>query len=1301
MEKGALHDFTLTARDLLTKEAMEVLEGIYGLHPDCTFESIDHLPVLVSDSKALITRQRLEVFLNDEIKAGLDGRDAFNKLIKEIAFTWLNRLIAFKMMENQELIRQTISKGIDSDGFKRWITQDNNTNELKLFDQGDSPLNAFGEGPRDLAYRHFILWQCSEISKEIKVLFNTDSMPSRIFPRPRILKILTQMIEIPELQDVWKVGNEETIGWIYQYFNEKEKNDIFYKLYKLKQKIRAQDIPAATQLFTPRWIVKWIVQNTLGRYWVQMHPDTRLIEKLDYFVPLVGETPSVELKPVKDITILDPACGTMHFGLVAFDILYEMYQEELDNAGRIGWPKKPSVSDKKDIASTIIAYNIHGIDIDLRAVQLSALTLYLKSKSYNKDTIIRENNLASADILPLNSYHLNQFISEMKLSNTIYERIIRALWEQLHNANHIGSLLKIEYEIRKLIEDEKRRFQKEGHQLNLSGYPIGGFEDKAFDRQYWDDIENKVLGLLNEFAQRQYTLGYDESYFVGEATKGIKLLDILSKKYDVIVTNPPYIDNRDFNPTLKKYIGTNYPNSKRNLFSAFIERCNELSINNGRIGIISGQSFMFISVYENFRNELIKHNVIECLLQLDYGLFEARVDTTAFILNHTSDENYLNNSLGTFIRLKKEKDSESKRLRYEKALVNLNNHKNDSIIYSYRQSDFKIIPGSPWICWISPKLLEVFKKYNTLEKYASAKPGVATTDNLRFLRFWWEVEIEEIGFKCKNSDDAINSGCKWFPYMKGGPFNQWYGNQEYIINWYKDGFEIKNIFTESGQIASRHRNSEFYFKKGITYSFLTCRKFNARLSPGGFIFDVAGSSIFPENILFILGILNSNIADYILKLINPTVNFQPCDLARLPIPSDSNHDIEELVSHAISIAKIYDSENETTYNFVLPPWHISFNETIVYLKNRAQMQSDIEDKINDDIYNLYGINIFEREKIESELKSPIIIPDCNVENEIESNDEALSDSTKKILSPNELAIRWVSYSVGIVLGRFSPGNEGTVGSAVFNINGQNEHFFSPEKEKLLKELIIQNGISILDKSHPKDLVKRIIQALEIMLGEKESKNVITAIGGSSGDVYESLYIFLERDFFKLHLKWYHKRPEYWLLQSPNKKYSVYVFYNRLTKDTLYLIQSNQYLMGKINETIQKITETTHDMAGRDGKDKKILGNKIEKLDGLLSELNEFNNNIQCIHDVKNDRNEVIGWAPELDDGIIINLSPLIKLIPSWNSEPKKYWDALKAGEYDWSYTAMRYWPNRVLEKCKTDKSIAIAHNRLDIYKGGK
>lgn len=227
MEKGALHDFTLTARDLLTKEAMEVLEGIYGLHPDSTFESIDHLPVLVSDSEARITRQRLEAFLNDEIKAGLDGRDAFNKLIKEIAFTWLNRLIAFKMMENQELIRQTISKGIDSDGFKRWITQDNNANELKLYNQGDSPINAFGEGPRDVAYRHFILWQCLEIAKEIKVLFDIDNIPSRIFPRPRILKIFIQMIDAPELLKSWEVGNEETVGWVYQYFNEKEKSDVW------------------------------------------------------------------------------------------------------------------------------------------------------------------------------------------------------------------------------------------------------------------------------------------------------------------------------------------------------------------------------------------------------------------------------------------------------------------------------------------------------------------------------------------------------------------------------------------------------------------------------------------------------------------------------------------------------------------------------------------------------------------------------------------------------------------------------------------------------------------------------------------------------------------------------------------------------------------------------------------------------------------------------------------------------------------------------------------------------------------
>ncbi len=336
---SVLHDFTLEARELLEKEIGEQLEGIYGLLPNGRLEPIEKYPALKELREAKETRTRLEQFLEDEKAAGVNTKQARDKLAKEAAFTWLNRLVAFKMMESRGLLRQTVSKGPQSRAFLLWLTEPKNETDYEKYEQGDLRQNALGEGPRQEAYRRFLLWQCGQLAKQIRVLFDPDNLASRFFPRPIALKELIKKMEAPDLEEAWAPGNEETIGWVYQFFNEKEKKEVFDKLYKKKQKIRKEDIPAATELFTPNWIVTWLVHNSLGRYWLQMHPDSNLADRLRYLVPLAGSMPAVPLKKAKHIRLLDPACGTMHFGLVAFDLFVEMYREELEMAGSPGWPE--------------------------------------------------------------------------------------------------------------------------------------------------------------------------------------------------------------------------------------------------------------------------------------------------------------------------------------------------------------------------------------------------------------------------------------------------------------------------------------------------------------------------------------------------------------------------------------------------------------------------------------------------------------------------------------------------------------------------------------------------------------------------------------------------------------------------------------------------------------------------------------------------------------------------------------------------------------------------------------------------
>jgi hypothetical protein len=335
----------------LEAEAGQQLEGIYGWLPDGTFGSAKGYPGLGKLDEATETRQRLEQFAEDEKLAGLDSKIARRKLVRETAFTWLNRLAAFRLMEERKLLKQTIVRLAQSNGFIFWLTDEKTPQgeqAYALHKQGALPLNAMGEGPSDVAYRRFLLWQCGELARDVSVLFDHDILASRLCPRPNVLKQLVAEMNAEARADAWKAGNEETIGWIYEGFIQQENKDIFKQFSKGKQVV-AEEIGAATQRFTPRWIVKFLVENSLGRLWLEMHPDSQLTGKMAYLVPVEKQV-ARPLKPVSEITFLDPCAGSMHFGFVAFDLFVEMYREELEHAGHPGWPSRASVADVEEIA---------------------------------------------------------------------------------------------------------------------------------------------------------------------------------------------------------------------------------------------------------------------------------------------------------------------------------------------------------------------------------------------------------------------------------------------------------------------------------------------------------------------------------------------------------------------------------------------------------------------------------------------------------------------------------------------------------------------------------------------------------------------------------------------------------------------------------------------------------------------------------------------------------------------------------------------------------------------------------------
>jgi len=964
-----------------------------------------------------------------------------------------------------------------------------------------------------------------------------------------------------------------------------------------------------------------------------MHPDSRIGRLCPYLTPLAAETPKVPMKPVKEIRVLDPAKGTMHFGLVAFDLLAEMYREELNCAGMEGWPAQASIHEEREISAAILANNLFGVDIDLRAVQLAALALFLKAKAEDKTAVLTQSNLACADVAIFRGQHLDKIIGEMVLPSGLTPEIFVKFRDSLEEASMMGSLVR--------LEKHFQNFQSEHLRKAIDGY-----------------------------IQKKRADGVDETYFANETVKGLRLLEVLERRYDVVFTNPPYVSARKMNPEMSRFMKTNYKNAKGDLYAAFIQRCLELTSNSGVMGMLTMHSFMFISSYERLRELLAENAVVDVVAHYGPGLFAVgnpgTLQTAAFVLRREQFEMALREARGVYFRLVKEPDLESKRAALEQALARRRAGQLDSHVYEYRQSDFAAIPGSPWVYWITPGLRSLFVKNKSLGEVAAGIHGTATYDNFRFLRYWWEVKATSLNRGIRSWDQYQSEPADYVPYMKGGSFQRWYGNQEYVLQMLGSGRALLSFLDSK---RDKIRGIDKIFCRGVTWSDLTAGKFSARLSPGGFIFDVKGSSAFPDDIPLVLGLLNSSFANYALNLINPTVSYQVGDIGRLPVPRESSGPLRDFVDRAVALARAGSEEDETTYDFVEPP---SWPNGVEHVTVRHRDLSALEKEIDAEVYRLYEISTEDREAIEEELAA---IPASNNETEEEEADEEAAEADGAFsLTVEELAQRWISYAVGVALGRFARAG--------------------------LENLINADGLMVVHRDHPGDLAQRTIDILAALHTDTEAGRIVrTAIGGN-GDLRDALANYLLGPFFKAHVKRYRKRPVYWLLQSPMQNFSVYLFHERATDQALAVLQGKRYLGGRIFQVNEQLDEAKRKELSTEGKEKARWKRRAQEAAEELSDLEA----LQQAIDATNAEHIVnaVGqpatarWVPEFDDGVLLNAAPLHRLTPAWKRadaklDLSKVWKALKEGEYPWAKTAMRYWPRETLAACKKNRSYRIAH----------
>jgi hypothetical protein len=841
--KKKIKNMVLTLREMFENEIENRL-NYYGIYRDKAWKDGRSLRYLSSEE--LSNKKRVEAFIKRQESAGLSQSQAAVEFIKEASYTSINRLIGLKCMETQGLIDEEVITVREEFGGRS--KRHRNFVVMEHPELANTPDGGLIQCLMDV-FR--------EVTEEIKILFDPENEYSLIVPRYRCLKDAIDLINKSVDYDVYK--EDELLGWIYQYFQEIEKRKFKSSQKTKKTKADASDIPVITSLYTPYWIVKYLVNNSLGALWVEMHPGSNLGKDLNLKFTENHRFDRPE-KEIKSIKFLDPACGSGHFFLYAFDLFYQMYKEE-------------GVVPEEDIPNYILKYNLHGIDIDLRSVQISALSLWMKAKSKNRDIKIEQMNLVAANAIMLDDDILDEFLDEFG-GDVLAKELVTTIWNGLQNVRELGSLLKIEEQIDEVIERVKGQTR------------VGELWDK--EQFTWERWKQRIMDKLKSYYEKAAeTVDINKQMFANETIKGLSFIDLISQKYDVVATNPPYIDKRDYSLQIKDYLKTYYPNSERNTFSAFIEVSCNLVSENGKIGMITPQSFMFIKKFSKLRKTLLEYFFLEKFVQLGYGaLDDAYVDTVIFVLQEGFDKS--NKSI--FYRLIDDEDKEEALNKIITDVVSNLTHKKVELF----QEELKIIRDYPFVYWPSSRIRNIFKNEPPLDKFAEIKQGLATGDNDKFLRFFWEVK-------------SFGGQNKWKGYAKGGAYDRWATTHDLVINWTQKAREEYKK-TQFAQVFVSRRATEYLNRESITYTLTSRKGFSTRLLDKEFITDVAGSSIFTSKseLYYVLAFSNSGFSRYVLDILNPTVSFQVGDLKRIPFKlpnTKTKKNVSELAENCVMMKK--------------------------------------------------------------------------------------------------------------------------------------------------------------------------------------------------------------------------------------------------------------------------------------------------------------------------------------------------------------------------------------------------------------
>lgn len=1082
VNKSALKKFATEAR----KELLERVE-LQARKIGITAESIEN--VTVESSKAIYIGEKqlkdFEVIQRNKLIKRIE-EIGFDRVMEETAYTWFNRFIALRFMEVNDYLptKVRVLSSYNSDSAEPDMMKEALSLDLELDKELVYELKMANK--TDELFKYLIKVHCNDLNRYMPFMFETIEdykeilFPEGLLAKDSFVRKLTDTEFIPE--DNWE--QIEVIGWLYQYYIADEKDRVF----KAKSKYKAEEIPYATQLFTPDWIVQYMVQNSLGRYWTEAHPEHEdLIENWEFFLKHQQDDFQEKIAPyvnkelnVEDIKCFDPAMGSGHILVYMFDVLYEIYS-------KCGYMER-------EIPRLIIEKNLYGLDIDDRAYQLASFSIVMKALQYNRRflrSIEREGltmNLASIQETNGWTDEVIAYIANEESGETF--EAVNDFCEQYKNAKTFGSLIKVTEANTTFLESRLKDIK----------------ENPVTDIFHEDtrELSLKILPLL------------------------IKQTKIMAQQYDIVVMNPPYMGAGSMSKELSDFLKKNYPDSKSDLFASFMEVDHYLKTN-GFYAAINQHSWMFLTSFEKLRQKVINNKFIDSMLHLGPKAFEEIggevVQSTAFVLLNSK----IKGLKGIYVRLTDDKTAIDKKTKTIDAVQN----PSTSHRYSFNQDNFSKIPGSPIAYWITNEFSSNFDNQNLLKEVAKPRKGLDTADNDRFLREWFEVNYLKIGFDFFSREKAKLSNYKWYPLNSGGKFRKWYGNFDKVINWENDGSEIK------GFDRAYVRNQDYYFREGISWTKISSSKLGVRLAPQGFVFDSAGQTLFPQSneIYYILGMLCSNVAYEIVKVLNPTMNYQVGDIERIPIIKSNVYQekVQKISESSVEISKEDWDAYETSWDFQKSPLisgsslKLAFENWKNICENRFEELKRNEVELNQYFIKIYGL---QNEMIPGVDDKDITIRKADLERDIKA---------------------FISYAIGCSFGRYSLDEEGLI-YAGGEFDSSRYKTFPADEDNILP---ILSGAYFED-----DIVTKFVDFVRVTFSEETLEEnldfIADAIGRKKSETArETIRRYFLTDFYKDHVQTYKKRPIYWLFTSGKEKaFNCLIYMHRYDETTLSRIRTD-------------------------------------------------------------------------------------------------------------------------------------------------